>query len=129
MSRDTPHIVQDDVRGKRGRLVSADPLPVKWPMLLMVLCLLAACSSVDRLAMTEFRPIGDSAFEYKAKADAMYPDDTVSAEATRLKWLKQYLEDNGYCPTGYEITERLVVTRFQGLLGNLVDIFYTGRCI
>ncbi len=93
-----------------------------------VLFSLCACSAMDRLAMTEFKPIDDSTFEYKAAADAAYPEDSESAEAKRHQWLERYLADNGLCPNGYEITQRRAVHRFRGLLGSLVDIFYVGRC-
>ena len=44
---------------------------------------LCGCSPMDRLAMTEFRPIDESTFEYKAAAAAVYPEGSESAEAKR----------------------------------------------
>ena len=93
-----------------------------------ILLFLCACSAIDRLDHTEFKPIGQSAFEYKAIADVLYPEDSESAEAKRHQWLERYLADNGLCPNGYEITQRRAVHRFRGLLGTIVDIFYVGRC-
>jgi hypothetical protein len=48
-----------------------------------VLATTAACSSVDRLAMTEFRPKANG-FVYKVAADGFHPESSPGAEAERI---------------------------------------------
>ena len=89
---------------------------------------LAACASVDRPAMTEFEPLGESEFRYEATADVVYPAESATAEAERMSWLETYLADNSLCPSGYEITERKPVLVQQAALGDVHRIYYTGTC-
>ena len=105
---------------------------MKSPMLALTLIFVGACSvnqDLERLSQTEFTPIGNSAFEYKALASpVLRPEDSSDAELERIVWLERYLTDNGLCPYGYEIIERRTVLLVTGLLGASYDIFYTGRC-
>ncbi len=104
---------------------------MKW-LALMALLPAAACSvneNLERLASTEFKPISDSVFEYRALASpVLRSEDSSGAEAERLKWLRAYLDENGYCPNGFEITERRAVQLVTGLLGTSYNIFYGVRC-
>ena len=105
---------------------------MKWSISAVVLVLVGACSmneDLERLSQTEFKPIGNSAFEYKALASpVLRPEDSSGAEFERIVWLESYLSDNGFCPDGYEITERRAILLVTGLLGSSYDIFYSGRC-
>lgn len=91
--------------------------------------LLTSCATIDRPHLSSFEPIGASEFRFKARADAMvYREDTTDGEEERMRWLQQYLTDNGICPTGYDIVSRRVVIVAERLMGRINDIFYTGRC-
>lgn len=89
---------------------------------------LSACAAVDRPAMTEFEPLENGRFRYEAATDAVYPADSPTAEAERMRWLEQYLADNAVCQDGYEITERKLVLVREALLGDVHRIYYSGTC-
>ena len=105
---------------------------MKWLMPVTLALFSGACTTtenLERLEQTEFNPIGDSVFEYRALASpVLRPEDSSGAEQERIKWLEQYLHDNGFCQNGYNITERRTVLLVEGLLGASYDIFYTVRC-
>lgn len=75
--------------------------------------------------MTQFEPVGETAFRYEAKADLIYPLDSAGAEADRIAWLEQYLRDNGVCPGGYRIADRRSVL----VRGPIHQIYYDGVCL
>ncbi len=56
-----------------------------------------------------------------------YPDDDAAAEETRMKWLGQWLDTRGMCPSGFEIVER---RPFEFLEDNPArhDLRYEVRC-
>ena len=89
---------------------------------------LTSCGSYDRLITTEFEPTQANQFRYKATADAASPLASVEAERIRMQWLEQYLKENNVCPTGYVVDERKPVLKSKGLLGDIYDIFYVGKC-
>lgn len=105
---------------------------MKWLLLSAVAMLIGACAvnyNLERLSQTEFRPIGDSAFEFKALSSPLLrPEDSIGAEEERIRWLESYLDDNDLCPDGYEITQRRTVLLLEGLLGSSHDIYYSVRC-
>lgn len=92
------------------------------------LLVFTACAAVDRPTMSEFEPMGDSSFRFQAKADAIYPEASPAAESERMRWLQTYLDNNGLCRSGYELTDRKVVLVSEALLGDLKTIYYQGRC-
>ena len=48
----------------------------------------------------------DDVFYFDASFTAQYPDDDEAAEATRLEWLAQWLEQRSLCPDGFEVVKR-----------------------
>ena len=96
----------------------------------VVLSLCGCVIDADRTVITDFKPIDDSTFEYRASANPIQlPIDSEAAEAVRRRWLERYLTDNGFCPKGYEITQRRIVFISQVLVGPVFDIFYNVSCI
>ena len=61
-------------------------------------------------------------------ASVEHPLESVSAEAERRIWLEQYLRDNRLCTNGYEVAQRKPVLKSKGLLGDIYDVYYEGRC-
>jgi hypothetical protein len=81
------------------------------------LVVLAGCSSS-----------GGPEFRFEANASSIeYPPEDAE-EATRRQRLKRYLDDNGLCPDGYEITRRLPVVIDEIRLGTPYRIIYEGHC-
>ena len=97
----------------------------KW--LVVGALLLSACAKVDKPGMTEIIPVMGG-FTFKATADASYPVTSESAEQTRIRWLEEYLRDNGICPAGYVITDRREILVSKAILADIVDITYEGAC-
>jgi len=91
---------------------------------LMAILGLAGCAHEDKPASTSFAPVAGNGFEYKAYGDAAYPEHSKVAEASRMKALQGYLDQNHLCPHGYKITSR---TPAQ-VNSNLVQITYEGVC-
>lgn len=98
--------------------------------LIYFLIFLQGCSSMDRQAYTNFEPYSVpnnvKYFKYFSKSDIVYPADTKEGELVRMKWLGMWLEDNNYCPGGYEILERKEVS--TGGWKAAANIYYTGKC-
>ena len=92
--------------------------------------MVAGCESHIRARGTEFVPEADGRFLFTSFADTLeYPVDDPDAEATRMRWLRQYIEDNQICPTGqYEITERTPILVDRALLADGYRIIYRGQC-
>jgi hypothetical protein len=101
----------------RGRL---------WPAVSLAL-LIGGCEALSKPESTHFEPESDG-FEFRAIADAAYPEDSAGGEAWRMKWLEQRLKRSGTCPTGYEITSRKPRLVTQGALAPIYDVYYVGRC-
>ena len=91
---------------------------------LMGIFALAGCAHQDKPASTSFTPVAGNGFVYQAVGDAAYPEQSKVAEASRMKALQGYLDQNHLCPHGYKITSR---TPAQ-LNGNIVQITYEGVC-
>lgn len=96
--------------------------------LLLAVPLVAGCSTNDRSALTRFEPTEHGEFRYVAGAPIDYPENSAAAEATRMEWLRAYLDLNDLCARGYEITERKPVLTRQAILGDVHTIYYRGRC-
>lgn len=89
-----------------------------------LLVTMTGCATIDRGAVSDFRPSGPTTFEYRAQAGALdYPADSPAAEQVRMDWLRTWLTDNEMCPAGYQIIERHEVK-----IGFGARIHYTGRC-
>lgn len=92
---------------------------------------IAGCSSVDRIAMTSLEPAtvdGVPGFKFRARSDAIRPENNAEAEAERMRWLQTYLDDNAMCKSGFVIAQRQAVMISDALFGRILDIFYTGTC-
>ena len=48
----------------------------------------------------------DDVFYFDASFTAQYPDDDGAAEAVRLEWLAQWLDQRSLCPDGFEVVTR-----------------------
>lgn len=107
---------------------------MKLLMTATCLSLLAGCtfSSVERAATTEFEMVAENEWIMRAGTAANYKPDSTKAEATRLKWLSEYLASNN-CPK-YEISSRVwtktptdnfMKTGFSESVGTMI---YKGTC-
>jgi hypothetical protein len=91
---------------------------------LMGIVALAGCAHQDKPASSSFTPVAGNGFVYQAYGDAAYPEHSKEAEASRMKALQDYLDQNHMCPHGYKITSRTPAQKN----GNLVQITYEGVC-
>lgn len=89
---------------------------------LVSLLAMPGCSTIDRLEHTEFTPNGDGTFTYSV--DIVWP----YTDRERLVWLQEYLDDNGLCPNGYEVTESTTYTKSSTPLGDLKNTIIYGKC-
>jgi hypothetical protein len=67
---------------------------------------LAACSALDKRALTGFTPAGTTGFTYTSQYGQLFLLDDPRAEAQRLDWLAQYVAEHHLCPNGYKIVSR-----------------------
>lgn len=84
---------------------------------------LAGCSEYQRSATSFFEPGPNDTFRMFAKMQGV-----DISESERLSWIATYLSDQARCPEGYEITERKEVILSHGLLGDLKNVYYNGKC-
>ena len=91
---------------------------------LIALLALAACSSVNKQALTNFTPQGTSGFVYKSQYGQLFLANDKDAERQRLAWLDQYVKSNGLCPNGYRIVSR-ELDATNAVAGTLI---YRGVC-
>jgi hypothetical protein len=94
---------------------------------LCLVCLLGGCEALSKPESTRFEATRGG-FEFRAIADAAYPEASPGGEAWRMSWLAQRLKQTGTCPSGYEITARKPVLLSTGALGGIYDVYYEGRC-
>jgi hypothetical protein len=66
-------------------------------------------------------------FFFDVTVTAEFPDNNATAEAERMKWLGEWLEQRHMCPTGYEIVKK---RRFDYMEDNPArrDLRYEARC-
>jgi hypothetical protein len=96
--------------------------------LALALPLLAGgCEYLSKPESTRFEAV-DGGFEFRAIADAAYPERSANGESWRMRWLEQRLRETGTCPNGYEITSRRPVLLSSGTLGSIYDVYYEGGC-
>jgi hypothetical protein len=92
-----------------------------------MLLLVSGCEALHKPESASFRPVSGG-FEFRAIADAAYPEASPNGEAWRMKWLDGRLKESGVCPNGYAITSREPVLLSTGALGSIYDVYYEGRC-
>ena len=92
---------------------------------------LVGCDNDIRIRGTQFVPEADGRFIYISFADELeYPVNDPDAEATRMRWLNQYIEEEHICPTGqYEVTERTVSVVGSGWIQENYQVVYRGQCL
>jgi len=88
---------------------------------------IGACEYLHKPESTQFDAVRGG-FEFRAIADAAYPEASANGEAWRIRWLEQRLAETGTCPDGYTITSRKPVPLSTGSLGSIYDVYYEGRC-
>lgn len=103
------------------------PIPGAMKAVIPALLLLAGCEALSKPESTRFEAV-HGGFEFRAIADAAYPEASPNGEAWRMKWLAQRLQQNGVCPNGYVITSRETERLSTGALGSIYDVYYQGRC-
>ena len=80
---------------------------------------LSACEAADRRTISQFTPLPDGRFQFRAQEAIIY------SQRDRIAWLEQYLDDNGLCPNGYEIDQLMHIDN-----NALVDeLFIAGHCV
>jgi hypothetical protein len=89
--------------------------------------LAGGCEYLHKPESTRFDGV-EGGFEFRAIADAAYPEASANGEAWRMRWLEQRLVQSGTCPNGYTITARNPVLLSTGALGSIYDVYYEGRC-
>ena len=83
------------------------------------LLVLASCSSIDRAYVSEFTPLSEDRFQFRAHETVIYTHDD------RIAWMEDHLRRNAMCPDGYEIERQ---SRLDNP-GTLVrELFIVGRC-
>ena len=102
-----------------------------WVLSLIAVLAFIGCESIDRVSATNFEPLktedGYAYFRFRAFGDAVYPEGSASAEASRMRMLEEWLAINGYPQAKYEVLTRRTVLRNKGLLGQVHDIYYDIR--
>jgi hypothetical protein len=87
---------------------------IRFLALLTISLLTAGCLAFDKLVMTniavESETEANITYIISIKADAYYPEDSPRAEAIRIRWIEELLENSGHASPQYEITERTVVS-------------------
>jgi hypothetical protein len=92
---------------------------------------LGACAAAERFDMVEFRPQGERAFTFLARASfGRSAGAGGSAEAERLDWIRDELAAHGMCSDGWILMERTPLRRGRtAFLGYPdYDILYRGMC-
>lgn len=66
-------------------------------------------------------------FFFDVTVTAEFPDNNDTAEAARMKWLGEWLEQRNMCPTGYEVVKK---RKFGYMEDNPArrDLRYEARC-
>ncbi|MGL4960348.1 MAG: hypothetical protein ACRC67_03870 [Inquilinus sp.] len=78
---------------------------------------------------TALEPTGPGTYKFNAGASTIdHPADDPSAEAERLALLKDAMNTNGFCPSGYAITDRQAVLGGRGLIADAWRVNYFIRC-
>lgn len=103
----------------------------------LVLTLLSGCVFEERsrgdferhnLSLLEVSRRDNSVLVFEAKAGAAYPENSATAEAKRMSWLQSWLDRQGFCPDGYEITSRRKI-EFGEINFHDMDLRYELQCV
>lgn len=89
-------------------------VPRLGPVAVIAVLLAAACTSIEkstdfdrhrysRLTMPLDRP---DVIYFDVVFTAEFPADDPAAEAARMRWLADWLEQRHLCPTGFEVAKR-----------------------
>lgn len=101
---------------------------MKKILFILMLVVLASCAGIDRRGMSTLEPLRSDAqfryFKFIAGTGVNYAVESSSAEATRMEWLRTWLDDNGMADKTYEIVSRQTVQRDQQLFGPVGTIYY-----
>ena len=90
---------------------------VRAPALLFLLCSLSACAAFDtpdtynRHRLSDITlprdPVASSdIFFFDVTITAEFPDNSATAEAERMKWLTEWLQQRNMCAAGHEVVSR-----------------------
>jgi len=80
------------------------------------------------LSLLEVSRRDSSVLVFEAKAGAAYPENSATAEAKRMSWLQSWLDRQGFCPDGYEITSRSKI-EFGEVNFHDMDLRYELQCV
>jgi hypothetical protein len=101
---------------------------MKKILFILLLAALASCAGIDRRGVSTLEPLRSDAqfryFRFTAGTGVNYAVESASAEATRMDWLRTWLDDNGMADKTYEIVSRQPVQRDQQLFGPVGTIYY-----
>lgn len=100
-----------------------------------LIAVLAGCAGVGerdfdrhRLSRIGVSPADPGAWLYEAKIDPKYPDGNAAAEAIRMDWLDDWMEQRKFCTHGYEVVERRAFEPDEpNLYGS--DLRYVVKCV
>ena len=92
------------------------------PFIIIAATLLTACETTDRARATEFEPLPNGEFRYRA--DQLYPYTNEDL----IRWMETSLSENNYCQNGYQITETKEVVRAQTIFGPAMSKIFFGKC-
>jgi len=102
-----------------------------WTRMIMVLvmAILAGCSTLDRMKLSEFEPISADAsyqyFKYTVTANEVsQPFASENSERERMAWLEDWLQENGMAGKKYEVVSRRPVMKGPSIFGQVYSIFY-----
>jgi len=79
------------------------------------------------MSLLEVSRQDDSILIFEASTNGAYPEASASAEATRMSWLDDWLEREGYCAYGYDILSRNKLGAGDINFHDM-DLRYTLRC-
>ncbi|MGH9761523.1 MAG: hypothetical protein ACREAC_11895 [Blastocatellia bacterium] len=84
---------------------------------------LAACAPVDRSRFSTFEPTGNGTFRMTARGAVNL------TESDHLEWLEYYIRENHICAGAYTVIDRQKIVKLHGLLGDITDVTYFGKCV
>jgi hypothetical protein len=79
------------------------------------------------MSLLEVSRQDDSILIFEAQTNGAFPEASAAAEATRMSWLEDWLEREGYCAYGYDILSRNKLGAGDINFHDM-DLRYTLRC-
>lgn len=99
---------------------------MRW---LVLMLLLAGCAAGDKYAMVkDFNRQPDGSYQFIINADPIYPNESEQAESIRLGWIREYLDVNEACPSGFQVADRQTLKLGKSILGEGHRITYQISC-